>query len=389
MAGLLETWGGRIGRLVNSGLSSLKGLEKSGAPQPAWDGDETEPPSAVGCLFAAVAAIAVGLVLMAVVLLFLNAVRNDEASSSNSDPVIDQTDDGDGGTGGNTGPEADASGAGSFVDATNPSALIPAAGTWAIENGMFVPNCGPDDPDPDTAEDTGTIDVWASGAALELKGPDGAAIAFERTAVSETSASYTGGVSFIEMELHFDSPTNFEASITYDGDDECVRRAARGTLTVGDDTRQHGAEPAPTSGAFAEVGIDEAGEGAVAVVTIGTDSYEFFAEEIGTCDPEFFGGFHAVLYSPGFTNSVTIDLVTDDNRVSTVTMNLQDLDLDLVADAEGQWAAVEEGTSAVLDFSIDGISASGSVSFINEDRAFNSANFPLDPIEATFTVTCG
>lgn len=389
MAGLLETWGGRIGRLVNSGLRSLKGIETSGAPHPDLYGDETEPPSLVGCLLAAVAAIAVGLVLMAVVLLFLNAVRDDDASSSESDPVIDQADDGDGGTGGNTGPEADTSGAGSFIDTTDPSALIPAAGTWAIENGMFVPNCGPDDPDPDTAEDTGTIDVWASGAALELKGPDGAAIAFERTAVSETGASYRGGVSFIEMELHFDSPTNFEASITYDGEDECVRRAARGTLTEGDDARQHGAEPAPTSGAFAEVGIDEAGEGAVAVVTIGADSYEFFAEEIGTCDPEFFGGFHAVLYSPGFTNSVTIDLVTDDNRVSTVTMNLQDLDLDLVADAEGQWAAVEEGTSAVLDFNIDGISASGSVSFINEDRAFNSANYPLDPIEATFTVTCG
>ncbi|GJM37087.1 MAG: hypothetical protein DHS20C19_04540 [Acidimicrobiales bacterium] len=382
MRRLLEAVGRKLGRLIEL---SLFGNKKSGTPDSADDEGNFENASPLGCLLSAVAALIVGVLLFLITMALIDALKDDGTSSTDGAGPADGAGTGDDGS---DGVEADTSGAGSFVDAANP-VLVPSAGTWSINNGMFVPNCGPDDPEPDAAVDAGTIDVWESGAALELEGPDGGAIAFERTAVSESEATYRGGVSFIEMELRFDSSTSFDATITYDGEEECVRRAAQGTLIEGDDARQHGADPAPSSGAFGEVGIDEAGDGAVAVVTIGDDSYEFFAEGIGTCDPDFFGGFHAVLYSPGFTNSVTIDLVTDDNRVSTVMMNLQDAGLDLVADAEGAWAAVEEGSSAVLDFSIDGMTASGSVSFINEDRAFSADNYPLDPIEATFTASCG
>ena len=349
--------------------------------------DEKERPIGPGCLIAAVLGIALG-VGVALGIGQLLSSDSDDGDAAAVDGPVAPADAGDDAS--TDDPSASAEGAGSFTAVDDPDLLIPTAGDWAIDNGMFVPNCGPDDPEPETAVDAGTIDVWGSGAVLELQGPEGEALVFERTASSAESASYTGGVGFVAIELVFRSPTAFDATISYSGENECVRRSATGVLAAGDAARQHGAEAFSRSTGVPEVGIDQATEGTIGIVTIGDDRWEFFPEgPVGTCDADFFGGFTAVLYSEGFVNSLNVDLVPDGSRVSTVTMKLQGEDLDLVADEEAEWAAVAPGTSAVLEYSIDGPTASGRVSFINEDRAFNAANFPLDAIEATFTVTCG
>ena len=91
----------------------------------------------------------------------------------------------------------------------------------------------------------------------------------------------------------------------------------------------------------------------------------------------------------GETAHSAADRTLDSARKPTPRGCYSDLDVDLVADSAGEWAAVEPGTSRVLEFVIDGSSASGSASFINEDRAFNPANLPLPPIMGTFEVHCG
>lgn len=353
-----------------------------------YDGNapqEFEEGPADGCFLTVMLAVFVGLALVLIVLDLLNNSSDDPNQEQNSAEIETQDD-----TLSVDDPAPEPEAGSFYTDPENADLVIPAAGTWAIDNGMFVPNCGPENAEPDTAPDSGTIDVWASGALLELKGQDGVAIVFERTAVSDSEAIYEGDVGLIGMELVFGSPAHFDASIVFEGDGTCIRRLAEGSLAEGDADLQHGAAQPPDSAPSLDVVIDQAGEGTIAVVAISGETYEFFPEgPAGTCEPDLFGGFHAVLYSEGFVDSLNIDLIPDGSRVSTATMKLQDLDLDLVADAEGEWAAVEDGTSTVLDFTIDGNTASGIVFFINEDRAFNAANYPLESIEATFTVTCG
>ena len=388
MRAILEWAGELVGRfskraleLASFGLKAPDDVERS-----EGDRDDHQDRSPVGCLIAAVIALGIGAGL-ALLILRSGPTGDDTVADGDPDTPAGQTDQVDIANG--NPDDGSVFAAGWFTDPTYPTWLIPAAGDWSTDNGMFVPNCGPDDPEPETAIDVGTVDVWESGAVLELRGPEGESLVFERTGTSAESATYAGGVGFVEIELVFSSPDAFDATITYGGDNQCVRRSASGTLAAGDDDRQHREEQFPES-TTPDVGIDQAAEGTIGVVTIGEDRWEFFpVGPLGTCDDDFFGGFTAVLYSEGFVNSLNVDLVPDGSRVSTVTMKLQGEDLDLVADEEAEWAAVEPGTSAVLDYEIDGPTATGRVSFINEDRAFNAANFPLDPIEATFTVICG
>jgi len=342
--------------------------------------DVSGPSRPMGCVVIVLRVLALAAVVSLVVLLVLARNRKDtevDQESAVAEPGIEDVD-------------ADPGSPTLDVDPDNPDLLIPGGGEWSIDNGMFVPNCGPEEPEVDTVADIGTVDVWASGSVLELAGQNGEAIVFERTAVSATEAVYVGSVGFIEMELVFDSRTRFDASISYDGEGACVRRSAKGSLILGDPDRQHGVETPAATTAPIDAGIDQAEEGTIAVVTIDGESYEYFPEgPVGTCDPDFFGGFNAVLYTEGYVDSLNFDLVTDGSRESTATVTVRELDLDLVADAGGEWAAVEDGTSAVLDFTIEGNTASGAVLFINEDRAFNPTNFPLESIEATFIIRCG
>lgn len=351
----------------------------AGLPKKLWEGGKPSTP--VGCFVVLFTVMLGALVAVVMILIVVRALSGSDRQAGPSDTErsadIEQT------------VNPPAPGAALYVDASNPNHIFPAAGTYSMVNGRFVPNCGPDEEDRQLAIGSGSIEVWDSGAFIELS--DGSQpIGFRRTSHSQDEAVYEGAVGFVGFELVFDSPTTFDATISYTGDQTCVRRSAEGTLEEADSDLQHGDEAAPGDGETTDLGggLQEAGEDTLAVVTIDDVEYEF--RSVGgpsTCDPDFFGGFQVVLYTEGFVDSLNMALFADLER-STVTMKLQEEDLDLVADARGEWAAVEPGTSAVLDVQIDGTTATGSLSFINEDRAFNSANLPLDPIQATFTVTC-
>ena len=278
---------------------------------------------------------------------------------------------------------------GSFVDPANPNAVVPVAGGWAIDNGLFVPNCGSDDVEPGTGFDTGTIDVWAKGNVLELSGSD-VSLVLERLEVSDTAATYEGAFGFVEITLVFADPTSFDATIGYSGDEECVSRSASGSLVEGSDARQHGALAFPSALDAPITGPQRASDDTYAVLTVDGTDYEFGADgPVATCDPDLFGRFFVVLHADGFASSLTIELVPDGTEPSLVEANLAGPDLDLVADETAEWAAVEPGSSRVVEFTIDGTTATGSASFINEDRAYNPANHPLPVIDGSFEVTCG
>lgn len=332
-----------------------------------------------GCL----TALGVAIVLLAGAILVLSRLLGNSSPSSDGEEIQVDIEAAELST-----EAASQPGIGTFIDPANPNALVPAAGEWAIDNVLFVPNCGGDD-DLTSDADTGTIDVWAAGAVLELSGGE-AAIVLERVSVSDGEATYTGAFGFVEFALTFDSAASFDAEIRYAGDDECVSRMAGGRLVAGDDARQHGVAEFAGGVTPDAIAPEQADTEAHALITIDGVEYEFGAEgPAATCDPDLFGRFFVVLYANGFADSLNIELIPDGSEPSTVEVKLGAADLDLVADESEEWAAVEPGSSRVIESTIDGATATGTVSFINEDRAFNPANLPLPTIDGTFEVDCG
>lgn len=131
-----------------------------------------------------------------------------------------------------------------------------------------------------------------------------------------------------------------------------------------------------------------------ALVTIDGTTYEFGENgPAATCSPDFFGGFFAVLYTEDLSGGFEVELWNDgvaDDRSTTARMNVEDdgTTLDLEADPDGTWPAVEDGTSFVESFSYEGNRAEGTASFIDTEVAYNADLLPLDPILADFEVVC-
>ncbi len=136
-----------------------------------------------------------------------------------------------------------------------------------------------------------------------------------------------------------------------------------------------------------------AGE-SVAIVTIDGTEYEFgMAGPAATCNPDFFGGFFVVLYTPDLSGVFQFELWNEgagEGRSNKAGMSIEvdGTEMDLEADPEGQWPAVADGTSFVDSFSYEGNQAEGTISFIDTEVAYNGDLFPLDPVIADFTVTC-
>lgn len=129
-------------------------------------------------------------------------------------------------------------------------------------------------------------------------------------------------------------------------------------------------------------------------VTIDGTTYEFGENgPAATCNPDFFGGFSAVLYTEDSTGYFQVELWeegTGEGRPVSGIMETQidGTNVDLVADPEGTWPAVEEGSSFIEPFSYEGNRAEGSISFIDTEVAYNADLFPLDPVIAEFEVVC-
>jgi hypothetical protein len=142
---------------------------------------------------------------------------------------------------------------------------------------------------------------------------------------------------------------------------------------------------APSSGAGKSIG------------TVTIDGVDYVFGDNGpaaTCDPDFFGGFFAVLYSEDLTGNFSVELwnegTGDGNQVPSAQMkveaNGETLDLDAIPDKS--WPAAEAGSSYIDSFVYEGNTASGTIYFINSEVAYNADLAPLDPIVADFTVTC-
>lgn len=164
--------------------------------------------------------------------------------------------------------------------------------------------------------------------------------------------------------------------------------AAPQTTAIADTTE------APQPDEPAPAGSEASGE-STATVTIDGVSYEFGANgPAATCDPTFFGGFFAVLYSPDLSDNFAVELwkegTGDGEQVSGATMNVDagGETLDLEADPEMSWPAAEAGTSYVSEFNYDGNRAEGTIYFINSEVAYDASLAPLDAIVAEFEVVC-
>lgn len=120
-----------------------------------------------------------------------------------------------------------------------------------------------------------------------------------------------------------------------------------------------------------------------AIVTIGDETYEFRLTETGTCDPDYFGTFRAILTRvddtgapmenpelPGFTQGIEISVTTGGE-------GLVGGNLDGVA-----WTAFREQDedSGIDSVQIEDDRASGTATFVSEDGD--------GPVEGTFEVAC-
>lgn len=126
-------------------------------------------------------------------------------------------------------------------------------------------------------------------------------------------------------------------------------------------------------------------------VTIDGTTYEFGEYGPGTtCNPDFFGGFFAVLRTEDVTGVFEIENAPDGAMTAGMNVNADGTELGLEADPEQEefWPAVEEGSSFVESFTKEGNRAVGTISFIDTEVAFDASLFPLDPILAEFEVVC-
>jgi hypothetical protein len=165
--------------------------------------------------------------------------------------------------------------------------------------------------------------------------------------------------------------------------------------TTGDSTDT----PDPTDASSDSTPADEAGdstEASVARVTLDGTVYEFGMFGPATrCVPDQFGGFWVIMRTEDLGGSFGAELWpdggTDRVNQANMTITVDGVYMDLTANPtmEANWPAVEAGTSLVQSFQIDGNKASGTASFIDDEVAYDSSLFPLDPIIADFEVVCG
>lgn len=139
------------------------------------------------------------------------------------------------------------------------------------------------------------------------------------------------------------------------------------------------AEPAP-------------GQDNAASVTIDGTTYEIDVSmgPAPRCDFDFFG---AILVSGGneerFVNAL-LPPANDPNHTDPPNITLKVGDLEWVADPSKQMSGVEPGGSQVDDFVIDGISVSGSATFVelNETYAHSGGGPKATPTTGTFFMRC-
>lgn len=175
-----------------------------------------------------------------------------------------------------------------------------------------------------------------------------------------------------------------------DASDTGASVATTAASAVTDTTETPGSTDAPQS----DEQTSEAGESA-ATVTIDGVAYEFGANgPAATCEPDFFGGFFAVLVSTDLTANFSVELwnegAGDGEQVSNATM-LVEADgeiLDLAANPESSWPAAEAGSSYIDTFTYEGNRANGTIYFINTEVAYNADLAPLDPIVGEFEIVC-
>jgi len=185
------------------------------------------------------------------------------------------------------------------------------------------------------------------------------------------------------------------------GGDDSTDTVADEPAAATDDTTDQAAadssadEPATDESAADEPVVDEPVTGdSVASVTIDGTTYEVDVSlgPAPQCDPDFFaaflvsggdpdGFFHALLPPPDDPNH------TDPPSVS---LRVNNGDLEWIADPSKQMFGVEEGESQVDSFTVDGNTASGTATFVelNETYAHSGGGDKAQPVTATFEITC-
>jgi len=145
-----------------------------------------------------------------------------------------------------------------------------------------------------------------------------------------------------------------------------------------------------------------AGSVNVATVTIGDKTYEADVdpeELLQRCDPDFFGGFWALgggveivlppADDPDFTDSPRIavkdeasglEWIADPSASSLGSLSGDDYDF-----------KIPEGDSQVDSFTVDGNTATGTATFIEQEAYYQwtGGGDQPEPVQGTFEVTCG
>lgn len=172
-----------------------------------------------------------------------------------------------------------------------------------------------------------------------------------------------------------------------DGDSSSTTQAEQETSSTSSeadsDEPDEPAEEEPTTGGGESTGM----------ATVDGTEYVFGANgPAATCDPDFFGGFFAVLYSPDLSQTLSVELWPEgagEGRVNTGTLNLvapDGTELDLEADPEDSWPVAEAGSTFIDEFTIDGNTARGTGTFINTEVAYGEG--PFEPVTVDFEITC-
>lgn len=166
------------------------------------------------------------------------------------------------------------------------------------------------------------------------------------------------------------------------------------------DTQDAGSED-QTDPTEASIGDQFDTTGGVATATIGGETWEFALPEghpIANCDPDFFGGFVAILT----TGTADISVPADTLSVMLPGGDFTDppsVVVSLAVNSDAEWIADETiyeqnadlpAGLGVTSFSIDGTTASGTATFFEQESfyQFNAGNGDLDVADGTFTITC-
>jgi hypothetical protein len=145
----------------------------------------------------------------------------------------------------------------------------------------------------------------------------------------------------------------------------------------------------------------ESGSANRGVVSIGGTDFVFDAtpDVITECDPDFFGAFRVVgVTEAGDTVEILLPPPDDANFEGppSVRVKVNNGGADWTADPSiletGDYASViSEGDSQVDSFTVEGNSASGTATFVDEQQIFaalGGTGDPPEPVQGTFEVTC-